>query len=1087
MIRPVVRLLGVGVAMVAAVWGCAACSSGGGGGEDSGAGTDTVVQGDGTGLGADATPGADARPASDVSTGGDAVHDATAHDAGPGVEACVPTIPEGLVAVDLSPYLAAPSAKGAAYARKIEDASDLVEGEAEGGRVGDWAIGTDAARWVIRGPARVIGPCPWGGIPVDGDIVRPDGEPSHEVVGAVCLFFNIGRTLKAERMDVLSDGSNGCPAILAATGPDTVDDFINALGMVKGLLGLDLDLLLNPDVDGDLLITTYYIAAPGSRALRMVTAVRNDGADPFVFSGGDLIDSGGSVEFFNPASSLKGFGYSGLVPEVMDFMAFRGARASYAYVPPQLDIDGDGKPQISTAYLAIAGVVADILGTDDALGLLTAQAGDPLPPGIVELMPGDVQVFDRWLVVGDASLSSLTDVIYELRGVDTGTVSGQVSDDSGQPVAGVRVSAVDGDGTAWTQATTAEDGTFSMHLPPGEYDLEAYAEGRAQKGTSHVVVEAGKVVDATVTVTAVAGLRVVVTDPSGQPLVAKVTAYCEGGTCPDAPTSQVRDVTFDWHDGMYFHFTDPQGVLEWGLPPGDYRIVVSHGPEWSLWPADSRGDTFDFAEPPGGAVVHLQAGKTVELQAVLYHAVDTTGWVSGDFHVHAVNSPDSPVSLENRVITFAGEGVDVLVGTDHDYITDYRPIVEELKLDGVLAAIPGEELTTFDYGHYNAFPLVADLDSPNGGAVDWGGGEGYNLTPGEIFEALRAFPGEQVVQVNHGFGGSGYFGAMKMNAFTGITLVDPTVYRMPPTTPDPETGDTHLWDDTFTAMEIYNGLQVAKFYKLFNWWLAFHDRGLHKTGTAVSDTHRMFTSQGGGPRSFVYVGDADSVSPLDTHAFVAAINAGRVVGSNGPFVEFELVDEASGEQAALGDTLSVPAGTELTLRVTVQTPAWFRVDRVRIYSNTMGTTKDDEGWQPLTSLVEPQVDVTLDWSPQDLEPGEDATPYTGRWRKVVDIPWTATEDAWFIALVTGEDTGNLLPLNDEPGVWPLAFTNAILLDVGGDGWTPPVDPTQLANNPPPAPSMPPSVRTRILTRSQAADLLRQIRERTHDHGRPIHY
>ena len=31
----------------------------------------------------------------------------------------------------------------------------------------------------------------------------------------------------------------------------------------------------------------------------------------------------------------------------------------------------------------------------------------------------------------------------------------------------------------------------------------------------------------------------------------------------------------------------------------------------------------------------------------------------------------------------------------------------------------GEEITTWDYGHYNAYPLLIDPTLPNGGSTDW--------------------------------------------------------------------------------------------------------------------------------------------------------------------------------------------------------------------------------------------------------------------------------------------------------------------------------------------------------------------------------
>ena len=46
--------------------------------------------------------------------------------------------------------------------------------------------------------------------------------------------------------------------------------------------------------------------------------------------------------------------------------------------------------------------------------------------------------------------------------------------------------------------------------------------------------------------------------------------------------------------------------------------------------------------------------------------------ISGDFHVHMLNSPDSPIPLKDRTLNGATDGLDVLVPTDHDFITYFE-------------------------------------------------------------------------------------------------------------------------------------------------------------------------------------------------------------------------------------------------------------------------------------------------------------------------------------------------------------------------------------------------------------------------------
>ena len=45
----------------------------------------------------------------------------------------------------------------------------------------------------------------------------------------------------------------------------------------------------------------------------------------------------------------------------------------------------------------------------------------------------------------------------------------------------------------------------------------------------------------------------------------------------------------------------------------------------------------------------MEAGQHVDLDLSIYRSVDPTGWIAADLHVHAENSHDSGVSLEDRI------------------------------------------------------------------------------------------------------------------------------------------------------------------------------------------------------------------------------------------------------------------------------------------------------------------------------------------------------------------------------------------------------------------------------------------------------
>ena len=69
------------------------------------------------------------------------------------------------------------------------------------------------------------------------------------------------------------------------------------------------------------------------------------------------------------------------------------------------------------------------------------------------------------------------------------------------------------------------------------------------------------------------------------------------------------------------------------------------------------------------------------------------------------------MSYTDRVLSAAGEGLDVATSTDHNYISDLSPYVDNSGLIPWLMPIIGIELTTFELGHFGGYPLKVDPGS----------------------------------------------------------------------------------------------------------------------------------------------------------------------------------------------------------------------------------------------------------------------------------------------------------------------------------------------------------------------------------------
>jgi len=1025
-------------------------------------------------------PDTEAAPPADT---GFVTPDARAPDAH-GPDAAPPGPTGERVDVDLSPYLTPrPEASGRAAVRVAAGPADLATGAAAQGRPGDWVLENERVRFVIERAARLIGPCPWGGNIIDAAVRGSDGAAGEDVVGEGCLFLNVAQTFAPDTFEVLADGAEGA-AVLAVTGHVELLDFIHLQGMIEGFLpGAALRISWPTETPPALTLTQYFILRPGDQGVRVVTAFRNDGPVAVHAPVGFFIDSGGSVEFFSPTGSRRGFGYRDLSPETISgepltLLAFRGERASHAYLPePDATLPPIEALPRAGFNITIAGVAVSILGRETLIpSLLPPPATIPTMPGLLHLEPGaqDVRVHTQY--VGGGALSDMLDAAWIDAGLTTGTIRGLIRRGDGAAVEGARVSAVDAFGRTVNQALSGPDGAYTMRVPAGaEYVVRAYAPGRLGSAAAGRI-GADETATADVALPMGGRLRMSLRRPDGRPTPGKVTVLCQG-PCRDQPIANDRDVTFDGPvDGSAATvFVGTAGEADIPLAAGDYRVIVSRGPEWSVWPPGA------VVDPEGGRAVTVTDGGEVALMAEIAQVVDDSGTLSGDFHVHAVPSPDSPVSLEDRVRTFIAEGVDVIVSTDHDVITDYAPVIAAQDAGAELASLIGLELTTFDYGHYNGFPLVRD-DSPNGGAFDWAGGAGPGRTPREIFDYYEAFPGPQVIQVNHPE--SGYFRALRLDPLRGTSHADPAAFRMPPTTPDPVTGDTGLFDERFTAIELLNGYSQSKFNGILRWWLAMIGRGFSPTATAVSDTHKRLSSQAGGPRSHVFLDAARaSVATFDAAHFADRVNDGALVGSTGPFLRISARTRApNSPTAGLGEVLTAPGGVPVMLSVTVDLPEWMRVDTLELYANVTEDLDHGPG-----AVSEEPLPPTATW-PLSLGEADlrDAAVGTERHRhfvRTVEVEYQppVDSDAYLVVVVRHRgEGGSMFPVQHSRSARPMAFANPIFVDTDGGGYDhPPLAaaarlPFEARRNPPARSLRAP----RPLTPAHVEHLLR---ETAHDH------
>ncbi|MEW5740405.1 MAG: CehA/McbA family metallohydrolase [Myxococcota bacterium] len=948
-----------------------------------------------------------------------------------------PPTPTGRCDVDLEALALFSNVGNGATATQITEADQLVGGNWAQGVVGDYLLENDRIRVVIQAPGRTISPTPYGGTIIDADLTRASG--GRDELGKIEPLYAFGRTVNVSKVEILEDGSRGGYAVIAATGTDAVIDYFNVANVLEEYLGAGTTLVSDPNTPLPLTTTTYYVLSPGETRVRVLSAFCNEGKDNVVMQVGDIIEQGGVSEVFNPGGCVKGLGTNGCLVDPAPWFGYQADGVAYGY--RAYEFSGHKTPAVN-ALLYVAGVAGVLADGEDMAGLLSwTDPNATRRPGSFGVLAGQSRTFLRDLYVG-RDLGEITSAILAYEASSKSRLDVTVQRADGTPAPQGRVTVRNASDSAPVTLLIADDqGKARVDLPPGNYLVGSAALGGSIEPLTAVAVPGGAGASVTVKQGAQRTLTVEVKDPFGVALPAKVLVRCSTGLCvPQAseyrPWFQMEDQPSDL---QAIAFAGADGRAQIPLPPGQFQVLVTHGPEFSAWP-----DTF----PLSGQTIDLTtADQTVS--ATLAHVVETPGWMSADLHVHAMGSPDSTVPNALRVLTFAAEGVDVLVSTDHDYITDYGPVIDGLGLSAQMASMIGCEVTPFDFGHHNTWPIEKKAGL-TGGAFDWAGGDGATLRLDQLYVGLRERDPDVVIQMNHPRGTpGGALTQLKLDTATGATHADPSAFRQEPH-PQATASDTKLFSTDFDAFEVLNGMSPN--YAVLNDWMTFLSKGWVKTATGVSDTHTARAVTGGYGRTWIRLG-VDGAAQFTPAAFRDAMKARRAVFSNGPFVtmkaqRLDASDQPVGGEVEVGGLISVAsaAGEKLRLTVEIEAPEWMQFDAVELYTHASGreaTNGEPNSAWPDTRILQKR---TLDPSMLTLEAVPGLNGFSARRVHVTEtFTVTPTVDTWLVAMVrAGSASRPLSPLGWDGvscsgGVCSpktdraFAVTNAILVDADGSG------------------------------------------------------
>ena len=967
-----------------------------------------------------------------------------------------------------------------ASARIATSAADLLSGPLARGVMGDFVLENDHLRVIVQRPGRRwLGIGTYGGNIIDVSRKMADGSFNPDHMEEFVFGVNIENTPNYLEVEVANDGSNGDSAVICARGPDDLLDFINASSIIRGL-GFQFPDSAD-DRDLPLEIETCYSLAPDDFYITMDTTLTNTSSEELAIFLVENLNGSGQVEAYQPRI---GFGEPQITPacpaETMvacsssedgqcdqcNFLAYAGVDGAQG-VSYGLIHEAPGTTSFSTS-----GVNTLILGLN-VFDLLLGK-GDPN-----YIVPADGELEVRaYFAVGDGSVSSIGDIRNQIFGIETGELNGTINS-GGESLVGAQVAVYQVLNASTNppslfmagHAHTDDQGGFSMSLPPGDYTVRANMEG--------YLFPVDDQVDITIAVNEASTVDIEFPEPG----LLQVTVIDEIGPGPaklqlvgfDPSPPLLNNVQFAQAgifgdvgaDGLPYgialvDFIDSSGASATiSVEPGEYQLILSRGPRYSVFKK----------------LITINPGETTTVDGEITRIIESEGFVHGDFHVHSIDSPDAEVSREERVAVYLAEGMDFFTPSDHGIRVDFTPTLQSMGVEKLIGTASSSETTTFDYGHFNSWPVTVDTQQLGGGSLDWGRGAepgmdfpeygSYVLSPQEIIDGLLSDPKDNLVQINHI---NSHFGSGGLAIDTGLTpprsFTDPVSRRL-----DPQLDNA--FSDSFDALEVWigtngrNGIFSDFMAENAGDWFNLINQGIVRIGIANSDSHdRRFTRISA--RNYIASDLAGGLAlSAGAEQLAASVRAGKTVGSNAPFLLLDARGSYKGQQQHAGlrladsTAMSVDAGGDVELEVKVVTPQWAAVDRIDFYVNSQPERTSAEG-EAARYAICPGVGVGAGdegWASVEVIVDE-AVQGASRTEITVNLTLPAiTEDTWVIAIASGSDgvseplfpvlpasidvKGNstLEDLIDgnlgQSGTPAFAFTNPLFIDVDGDGWEAP--------------------------------------------------
>ena len=326
------------------------------------------------------------------------------------------------------------------------------------------------------------------------------------------------------------------------------------------------------------------------------------------------------------------------------------------------------------------------------------------------------------------------------------------------------------------------------------------------------------------------------------------------------------------------------GSAKIALRPGVYTVIASRGPEYSI----------------ATQMVAVAEGKVLRIALALTREVPTPELVSSDTHVHTfTHAKHGDATIHERMLTIAGEGLELPVSTEHNMLADFREPAKAAGVQKYFTPVLGCEVTT-KRGHFNVFPILPDSRVPDFRLEHWPA----------LMENIRGTPGVQFVVLNHPrdvHSGFCPFAETNFNAKTGENL--------------------RGFEFSFDGVELINsGALRTDLMQVFHDWFALLNYGYKIVGVGASDSHdvsRFIVGQG---RTYIMCDDKDP-GRVSVNETLASLKKGRALISLGLITRLKVEDRFD-----VGD-LATGIGQQMKVSAQVSGPSWTTADQIELFAN----------------------------------------------------------------------------------------------------------------------------------------------------------